>query len=108
MGVLVGHTTVGRKGQADAAAKTLLRAVDSGFLSANRVSGLSSGEGLIQRVRDGEPENPNDSEERAARRDKGVTDKRLWVVESEWATAMIRAAREGSTLGPVMRSGLGR
>jgi hypothetical protein len=33
-----------------------------------------------------------------------VTDKRLWVVESEWATAMIRAAREGSTLGPVMRS----
>ena len=101
--LLIGLTNAGRKGQADGAAKALLRHVDADFLRWNRATGLSSGEGLVHLVRDGEPERPGDTKERAARRDPGVPDKRLWVVESEWAAAMIRAGREGSTLTPVLR-----
>lgn len=54
-------------------------------------SGLSSGEGLIERVRD------------ASGKDEGVGDKRLLCVETEFGTVMARAARDGSTLAETCR-----
>ena len=50
------------------------------------VSGLSSGEGLIERIKDGETE-----------------DKRLLVTETEFTSVMARSRREGSTLAAVQR-----
>lgn len=63
-----------------------------------RVSGLSSGEGLIELVRDGNGDNPN-----AKNFDEGVIDKRLLVVESEFTSALAVMERQGSTLPRVIR-----
>jgi hypothetical protein len=54
---------------------------------------LSSGEGLIERIRD--PDSPEDPD--------GTMDKRLCVTEPEFSTVMARAKREGSTLGTILR-----
>ncbi len=89
--LLFGRTGSGRKGEATATASQLLRELTD--FTAISVTGLSSGEGLIERVRDTESdEDPG-----------GVRDKRLFVVESEFATVMARAKREGSTLSGVLR-----
>ncbi len=61
------------------------------------VTGLSSGEGLIERIRD--PQSEED--------DGGTMDKRLCVTDTEFSTVMARARREGSTLGTAP-AGLGR
>ncbi|GAA2820562.1 hypothetical protein GCM10010441_51150 [Kitasatospora paracochleata] len=90
----VGATAAGRKGAASNTVRRLLKAAVPDFLASNTPSGLSSGEGLIEQVKDGAP----DSE-----KSTGVTDKRLWVVESEYGITMARARREGSSLGGVLR-----
>ena len=90
--LLFGNTGSGRKGEATNTARTFFRnaypATDE-FM----VTGLSSGEGLIERIRD-----PEDEED-----DGGSNDKRLLVVEPEFAQVMARAKREGSTLAAVLR-----
>ena len=58
------------------------------------MSGLSSGEGLIAEVRD--PLDHNDT--------TAPTDKRLLVLEPEFAQVMKVLAREGNTLSPVVRN----
>jgi hypothetical protein len=88
----VGATAAGRKGAATATAKRLLAAAVPEFLAEHAASGLSSGEGLIEAVKD---EDGPDS--------GGTPDKRLWLVESEYGITMIRARREGSSLGGVLR-----
>jgi hypothetical protein len=50
--VLAGATADGRKGTADAIVRRILAAADQGFLNGNVESGLTSGSGLIERVRD--------------------------------------------------------
>ncbi|HVG57186.1 MAG TPA: DUF3987 domain-containing protein [Hyalangium sp.] len=57
--------------------------------------GLSSGEGLIHAVRDGSEEE--------AEEDPGVTDKRLMVIESEFASVLRRMNREGNSLSGILR-----
>ena len=74
-------------------ARSLLATADPVW-SADRVtSGLSSGEGLIHELRD------------VAGEDAGATDKRLLVVESEFATVLKHIERQGNTLSPVLRDG---
>ena len=90
--LLFGNTGSGRKGEATNTARVFFR---SSYPEADEftVTGLSSGEGLIERIRDQEDEE-----------DKGGTeDKRLLVVEPEFAQVMARAKREGSTLAAVLR-----
>ena len=70
-----------------------MRATDPNFLAMHTVRGLSSGEGVIYRLRD------------AAGKDPGVTDKRLVAEETEFSAVMNRARREGSTLAQVLRDG---
>ncbi|GAA2838467.1 hypothetical protein GCM10010441_73530 [Kitasatospora paracochleata] len=93
----VGATAAGRKGAASNTVRRLLKAAVPDFVSENTPSGLSSGEGLIEAVRDG------DTDPKTGKTSEGVTDKRLWVVESEYGITMARARREGSSLGGVLR-----
>ena len=90
--LLFGRTGSGRKGEATDTAEMFVRAAvwDWADLS---VTGLSSGEGLIERIRD--PQAGDDT--------GGTMDKRLCVLETEFSTVMARAKREGSTLGTVLR-----
>ncbi|MFI8079846.1 DUF3987 domain-containing protein [Kitasatospora sp. NPDC086009] len=90
----IGATAAGRKGAATNTARLLLAAAAPGFAKDNLLSGLSSGEGLIEAVRDGDPTKKDDP---------GHIDKRRWIVESEYGITMARARREGSSLGGVLR-----
>ena len=89
--LLFGRTGSGRKGGATGTAALFASTASPDFAS-YATSGLSSGEGLIERLRDGDGKD-----------DQGVTDKRLLAVETEFGTVMARAARDGSTLAEVCR-----
>jgi hypothetical protein len=92
--VLVGASGKGRKGSSWDHVEHLLATADPGFIASRLVSGLSSGEGLIAEVRD--PLADNDT--------TAPTDKRLLVLEPEFAQVMKVLAREGNTLSPVVRN----
>ena len=85
---LVGKTSKARKGSSLGHVRRLLHLVDPAWNKDRVQSGLSSGEGLVWAVRDhsvvAEPDTANDSENRLG--DGGVADKRLLVVESEFAS----------------------
>ena len=89
--LLVGDTAKSRKGSSLDHVTRLMSAADPGFQ--RRVStGLSSGEGVVWAVRD-----PQDG-------DPGTADKRLLVLEPEFASVLKAASREISTLSPTLRS----
>jgi hypothetical protein len=88
--LLVGETARARKGTAQAEIYRLLDVAGADAWHLDRImSGLASGEGLIAAVNDddGDP----------------INDKRLLVVESEFARVLAVAAREGNTLSAVIR-----
>ncbi len=89
--VLVGDSAKARKGSSFDHVARFLAHADPAFTS--RLStGLSSGEGLIWTVRD------------PAGQDAGAVDKRLLVIEPEFATVLKSTGRELSTLSPTLRS----
>ncbi len=99
--LLFGPTSTGRKGDATNTAKALLQAaaLDCAEIV---VTGLSSGEGLIERIRD--PDDDDDDERRKKPGGwNGTADKRLWVIEPEFSSVMARAKRDGNTLAGVLR-----
>ena len=89
--VLVGDSAKARKGSSFDHVARLLSDADPAFES-RLTTGLSSGEGLVWAVRD--PQGP----------DPGALDKRLLVVEPEFATVLKSTGRELSTLSPTLRS----
>ena len=94
--LLVGSTSSGRKGTAAAHVRRFLTVADPTWTREHVRSGLSSGEGVIFHVRDAAPAANGGT-------DEGVTDKRLLIAESEFATALKVMRREGNTLSPVVR-----
>jgi hypothetical protein len=95
--LLVGPTAIGRKGTAYRHVRRLLEGADPEWARNCQASGLQSGEGIISRVRDPGPAiagKPGDS---------GVGEKRLLVLEAEFAAVLARMRREGSTLGELIR-----
>ena len=86
---------------------------DESFVMKRVKSGLSSGEGLIYQVRD--PQYDKEPIREGGRRtgeitgyqdiltDPGEPDKRLFIIESEFASALTVMEREGCTLSPVLR-----
>jgi hypothetical protein len=89
--VLVGDSSKARKGSSFDHVAKLMTEADSSFTS--RLStGLSSGEGLIWTLRDPQGQDP------------GAVDKRLLIVEPEFASVLKAASREISTLSPTLRS----
>lgn len=111
--LVVGKTSTGAKGTSYGVVEALFRAAElqpsgakRGSLQAfggpgpvRRVSGLSSGEGLIEAVRDANGDDPN-----AKGFDEGVEDKRLLVVEQEFTNTLAVMERQGSTLPGLVRS----
>lgn len=89
--VLVAPSSKGRKGTAWAQARQAIADADPTW---RVVSGLVSGEGLIWHVRDAAMSGDADS---------GVTDKRLFIMEPEFAKVLRVVERDGSTLSPVLR-----
>jgi phage/plasmid primase-like uncharacterized protein len=106
--VLVGNTSKARKGTSWGRITQLVRLVEDQWTETCVQSGLSSGEGLIwavrdpisRRVRKGTGADAYMDEEEV---DGGVSDKRLLVIEEEFASTLRVMGREGNTLSPVMR-----
>jgi Protein of unknown function (DUF3987) len=100
--VLVGQSSKARKGTSWDRISEIVRVADEPWYSERVKSGLSSGEGLINEVRD-EFKKWNAKEASWETIDPGISDKRLMVTEPEFAGALVAADRHGNTLSSVMR-----
>jgi hypothetical protein len=100
--VIVGPTSRGRKGTSWGRVEHVMERVDRDWADAHVLhGGLSTGEGLIQAL------NNFDSEEEDEESDETFVlpgDKRLLVLEPEFARVLKVAKREGSTISAVIRS----
>ena len=108
--VLVGPTSKGRKGTALSDTRRIFALVAKEWVDDRIRSGLSSGEGLIWAVRD-----PIEKQEAVRVKgrptgeyvtvvaDHGVVDKRLLIIEEEFASVLRMFQRDGNTLSPVIR-----
>ncbi len=107
--VLVGKSAKGRKGSSWSHVRRLLEGIDENWTRERVVSGLSTGEGLIWQVRDKiEEQQPVREKGRVVEYqtvevDPGVSDKRLLVIEEEFAGTLKVMAREANTLSPTIR-----
>jgi hypothetical protein len=108
-GVLVGETAKSRKGTSWGHVKNIFHNVDPVWCDTRIMSGLASGEGLISEVRDPiiEQKAVRDKgrvvSHQDVQTDSGVEDKRLFVVEPEFARALQVCEREANTLSAVIR-----
>ncbi|MCB9875820.1 MAG: DUF3987 domain-containing protein [Planctomycetaceae bacterium] len=110
---LVGVTSKGRKGSSWGQVRRLVALVAPGWCERNVLNGLSSGEGLIWSVRD--PITKKEAIRAGGRKtgkitgyqdfisDAGIDDKRLLVMESEFASVLQVCTRDKNTLSAVMR-----
>ncbi len=108
----VGRSSKGRKGTGLDPIRALLGRVEEHWEKNQVTGGLSSGEGLIHNVRDPVTKRVaiRDAKSRRATgkyedavEDAGVQDKRLLLLETEFASVLKIMAREGNTLSPVLR-----
>jgi hypothetical protein len=106
-GVLMGLTSKGRKGTSYGAIYPILKAgLGETFVKLNVTTGLSSGEGLINAVRDEVTIlEPNKKTKEVEKRtvDGGIVDKRLVVQEPEFGRVLKAMGRDGNTLSAVLR-----
>jgi hypothetical protein len=100
--VLVGDTGKGRKGTSASRVRQPFERIPEWKPA---VSGLSSGEGLKYAVRDAREETKQNKHGELVTEvvDEGVIDKRLLVTESEFASVLRVAQRQGSTLSSTVR-----
>lgn len=98
--LVIGRTAGGVKGTSWAEVRRVLKEADHDFYSTKVVGGLSSAEGLIYAVRDGGDPDTSDDDKGF---DPGVQDKRLLVVETEFASVLAQGKREGNTLLATLR-----
>jgi hypothetical protein len=83
--IVVGQTSKGRKGTSLGQVRHLLEQVDENWAHDRQMSGLASGEGLVAAVSDNN------------------ADKRLLVVEPEFARVLQVCERDGNTLSAIIR-----
>jgi hypothetical protein len=100
--VLVGASSKARKGTSMGRVSAIVRVADDRWFNERTKGGLSSGEGLINEVRDA-VKHWDAKEQNWQIVDPGVTDKRLLVTEAEFASALSAADRHGNTLSPLIR-----
>ncbi len=110
-GVLVGQSSKGRKGTSWIHIANLMERIELEWRENRTSYGLSSGEGLIWAVRDPTEETKPirkkgryTGEYETYIANHGEPDKRLFVIEGEFANVLKVMAREGNTLSPVIRS----
>jgi hypothetical protein len=100
--VHVGETSKGRKGTGQGRVDMIMHQVAEDWMTHCRDTGLSSGEGLVHRLRDRvERENKKTGETEVV--DEGVSDKRLMIEEPEFGSPLTVMRREGNTLSSVLR-----
>jgi len=100
--VLVGESSKARKGISIGRVRAIAKVADQAWNDDRLKGGLSSGEGLINEVRD-ERREWNRKEGREEIVDPGVADKRLMIVEAEFAAALSVMERAGNTLSEHIR-----
>ncbi len=93
----IGLSSSGRKGTAWKNIRALLKLADPQWTNSNVKGGLSTGEGLMSAIRDV-------SSVLDGSASHGVSDKRLFVIETEFASVLKVARREGNTLSPSLRN----
>lgn len=98
---LVGKTAKGRKGTSWGPVRDLMHAADAAWVEEQILGGLSSGEGLINAVRD--PVETEGKDGKVTIVDAGALDKRLLVLESEFSAVLKVMTREGNTLSTIVR-----
>lgn len=92
--VIVGQSARGRKGTSEGPIRRIFEAAASAVGSmAWKPGPMSSGEGLINAIRDATGDD-----------DPGVADKRLLIVESEFGAPLRAMRREGNTLSTTLRT----
>ena len=108
--VLVGKTSKSRKGTAEGRSDTLCRLADPLWTRGAYKGTLSSGEGLVYAVRDALYEDqPVKEKGRLTGEtvrilvDRGIDDKRLCLVQSEFGAVLRVMARDGNSLSGVLR-----
>jgi Protein of unknown function (DUF3987) len=100
--VLVGDSAKSRKGTSLGRVRAIAKVADETWNLERNKGGLSSGEGLIDAVRD-EVQKYNSKEKQFEIVDPGVSDKRLMVVEPEFAGVLSVAERHGNTITQLIR-----
>jgi hypothetical protein len=108
--VLVGSTSKGRKGTSLGHIQRLFAQADPEWAKERIAGGLSSGEGLIWAVRDPVTHKKdvidkegNVTGQKEVEDEPGIADKRLLVVESEFASPLKVLSREGNNLSAAIR-----
>jgi hypothetical protein len=104
--VIAGDTSKARKGTSERWVRQLLRLAQVEWEQNQTAAGLSTGEGLIEWVRDLRTEQRRDKATGSWADevvDPGVADKRLLVVESELARPLRVMGRPDNTLSAVLR-----
>lgn len=107
--VIVGETSKARKGTSWGHVSQMFQAIDETWARQSIQNGLSSGEGLIWAVRDPiEKQEPIKEKGRITGyqtfiSDHGISDKRLLVVEQEFASVLQMMVREGNVLSALIR-----
>jgi hypothetical protein len=103
--LILGRSSDGAKGTSAAVARALFNAAEQAARAGGarhetlrRVSGLSSGEGLLDLVRDSNGKDPDDKTF-----DEGERDKRVLVVEQEYVAVLSVMDRNGNTLSKHLR-----
>ena len=105
--VLVGDTASGRKGTSFGRVKEIFKGKDEAHEKDCIVNGLASGEGLLYQIRDAVWEEKTDKKTKKIESvctDNGVSDKRLLIVEGEFAQVLRVQGREGNTLSAFLRN----
>ena len=98
----VGKSARSRKGTGAGRVMAASQIADEQWYRERTASGLSSGEGLIDSVRDA-VEKWNAKEQTSEVVDPGVSDKRLFVIEEEFAGALAAMERHGNKLSSNLR-----
>jgi len=98
--LLVGDTSKARKGTGAGRIKQIFHDADEAWLTSRVHTGLSSGEGVIWEVRNPVVRVAKGEEEET---DAGVSDKRLMILESEFAGPLKAMERDGNILSRVLR-----
>lgn len=96
--LIVGKSSKARKGSGFSQITNLFSGIREDWFKYRIQRGLSSGEGLIAKVKDNsETDLPNDPF-------SASTDKRLFVFESEFGSVLKMFSRDGNTLSQILRS----
>jgi hypothetical protein len=99
--LIVGATAKARKGTSAEVIRRVFEVADPDWVRNNIVSGISSGEGIIQQVRDPIYVMKKGEEELA---DPGINDKRLMIDEREFSSALDNMQRPGNTISLTIRT----